>query len=323
MKLARVYSFLKRDLDIIEESLNEVFQAEHPILHAASTELLKAGGKRIRPVFVILSGQLGRYQPDRVKTVAVSLELIHMATLVHDDVIDDASLRRGQPTIRELYGNRVAMYTGDYILARALEEITQIEDTPVHQLLSRTIVEVCVGEIEQIKDKYNWDQGLRDYLRRIKRKTALLIATSCQLGALVSDLTEAQANNLYKYGYYIGMSYQIIDDILDFTSTEKELGKPSGSDLLQGNITLPVLYAMKDKKFASVLKSAIQANDTLDEEQLGKILYALKNTDAIEQSYQLSELYLQKALKALEELPEGRAKHTLENIAKYIGKRRS
>ncbi|NAP01327.1 heptaprenyl diphosphate synthase, partial [Halomonas sp. MG34] len=250
-------------------------------------------------------------------------ELIHMATLVHDDVIDDASLRRGQPTIRELYGNRVAMYTGDYILARALEEITQIEDTPVHQLLSRTIVEVCVGEIEQIKDKYNWDQGLRDYLRRIKRKTALLIATSCQLGALVSDLTEAQANNLYKYGYYIGMSYQIIDDILDFTSTEKELGKPSGSDLLQGNITLPVLYAMKDKKFASVLKSAIQANDTLDEEQLGNILYALKNTDAIEQSYQLSELYLQKALKALEELPEGRAKHTLENIAKYIGKRRS
>ncbi len=323
MKLARIYSFLKRDLDIIEESLNEVFQAEHPILHAASTELLKAGGKRIRPVFVILSGQLGRYQPDRVKTVAVSLELIHMATLVHDDVIDDASLRRGQPTIRELYGNRVAMYTGDYILARALEEITQIEDTPVHQLLSRTIVEVCVGEIEQIKDKYNWDQGLRDYLRRIKRKTALLIATSCQLGALVSDLTEAQANNLYKYGYYIGMSYQIIDDILDFTSTEKELGKPSGSDLLQGNITLPVLYAMKNKKFASVLKSAIQANDTLDEEQLGTILYALKNTDAIEQSYQLSELYLQKALKALEELPEGRAKHTLENIAKYIGKRRS
>ncbi|AVQ99234.1 heptaprenyl diphosphate synthase component II [Oceanobacillus iheyensis] len=323
MKLARIYSFLKRDLDIIEESLNEVFQAEHPILHAASTELLKAGGKRIRPVFVILSGQLGRYQPDRVKTVAVSLELIHMATLVHDDVIDDASLRRGQPTIRELYGNRVAMYTGDYILARALEEITQIEDTPVHQLLSRTIVEVCVGEIEQIKDKYNWDQGLRDYLRRIKRKTALLIATSCQLGALVSDLTEAQANKLYKYGYYIGMSYQIIDDILDFTSTEKELGKPSGSDLLQGNITLPVLYAMKDKKFASVLKSAIQANDTLDEEQLGNILYALKNTDAIEQSYQLSELYLQKALKALEELPEGRAKHTLENIAKYIGKRRS
>lgn len=323
MKLARIYSFLKRDLDIIEESLNEVFQAEHPILHAASTELLKAGGKRIRPVFVILSGQLGRYQPDRVKTVAVSLELIHMATLVHDDVIDDASLRRGQPTIRELYGNRVAMYTGDYILARALEEITQIEDAPVHQLLSRTIVEVCVGEIEQIKDKYNWDQGLRDYLRRIKRKTALLIATSCQLGALVSDLTEAQANNLYKYGYYIGMSYQIIDDILDFTSTEKELGKPSGSDLLQGNITLPVLYAMKDKKFASVLKSAIQANDTLDEEQLGTILYALKNTDAIEQSYQLSELYLQKALKALEELPEGRAKHTLENIAKYIGKRRS
>ncbi|WP_042223589.1 heptaprenyl diphosphate synthase component II [Oceanobacillus manasiensis] len=323
MKLARIYSFLKKDLDIIEDSLNKVFQAEHPVLHDASTELLKAGGKRIRPVFVILSGQLGQYQLERVKTVAVSLELIHMATLVHDDVIDDASLRRGQPTIRELYGNRVAMYTGDYILARALEEITQIKDPSVHQLLSRTIVEVCVGEIEQIKDKYNWEQGLRDYLRRIKRKTALLIATSCQLGAIVSGLSRAEANNLYKYGYYIGMSYQIIDDILDFTSNEKELGKPSGSDLLQGNITLPVLYAMKNEAFYNTINTAKHSKGAIHKEQIGEIISALKNTDAIEQSYRLSELYLQKALRSLENLPEGRAKHTLQEIAKYIGKRRS
>ncbi|MFD2630688.1 heptaprenyl diphosphate synthase component II [Oceanobacillus kapialis] len=323
MKLARIYSFLKKDLDIIEESLNKVFQTEHPILHDASTKLLRAGGKRIRPVFVILAGQLGDYHAERVKTVAVSLELIHMATLVHDDVIDDASLRRGQPTIRELYGNRVAMYTGDYILARALEEITQIQDPTIHQHLSRTIVEVCIGEIEQIKDKYNWDQGLRDYLRRIKRKTALLIATSCQLGGLASGLTEAEANKLFKYGYNIGMSYQIIDDILDFTSTEKELGKPSGSDLLQGNITLPILFAMQRADFYHLINKAQKNNIQLDEKQLGDILHALKATDAIERSYQLSELYLQKALQALEDLPEGRAKLTLQNIARYIGKRRS
>src|SRR5699024_2922612 len=146
--------------------------------------------------------------------------------------------RRGKPTIRKLYDNRVAMYAGDYILARSLEEITLLEKPKAHRVLSDTIVEVCIGEIEQIKDKYNWNQHLRNYLRRIKRKTALLIATSCQLGAIAADVPETTAKKLYKYGYYIGMSYQIIDDILDFTSSAKELGKPVGNDMLQGNMTL-------------------------------------------------------------------------------------
>src|SRR5690625_928897 len=222
MKLAKTYGYLKKDLDIIENSINEVIQAEHAVLRKASTALLQAGGKRIRPVFVLLSGQIGTLDMDRIKTVAVSLELIHMATLVHDDVIDDADLRRGKPTIRQLYGNRVAMYTGDYILARALEKITTIPEARVHRILSRAIVQVCIGEIEQIKDKYNWNQNLRDYLRRIKRKTALLIATSCKLGAIVSEVSDNDAHRLYLYGYYIGMSYQIIDDILDFTSSPKD-----------------------------------------------------------------------------------------------------
>src|SRR5690625_6794144 len=173
MKIAKTYAYLKKDLNIIEDALNKVIQAEHPVLRKASTQLLRAGGKRIRPVFVILAGQLGEYDINRIKTVAVSLELIHMATLVHDDVIDEAELRRGEPTIKHLHGNRVAMYTGDYMLARGLETITTLNEPGIHQLLAKTLVKVGVGEIEQIKDKYNWDQNLRDYLRRIRRKTAL------------------------------------------------------------------------------------------------------------------------------------------------------
>ncbi|GAB3066028.1 heptaprenyl diphosphate synthase component II [Virgibacillus ainsalahensis] len=323
MKIAKTYGYLKKDLDVIEESLNEVIQAEHPVLSEASTELLQAGGKRIRPVFVMLSGQFGDYDIDRINTVAVSLELIHMATLVHDDVVDNAELRRGKPTIKHQYGNRVAMYTGDYILARALEEITTIKQANAHHLLAKTIVEVCVGEIEQIKDKYNWNQQLRNYLRRIKRKTALLIATSCKLGAIVSGVPENQAKKLYQYGYFIGMSYQIIDDILDFTSTANELGKPVGNDLLQGNITLPVLYAMKNEHFEALLKNTFEKSDTVMDSDMAALLTSLKNTNAIEQSYRLSDLYLQKALYALDGLPDNRAKQTLQNIARYIGKRRS
>ena len=323
MILAKTYKYLKKDLDIIETSLNQAIQAEHPILRKASTQLLKAGGKRIRPVFVLLSGQMGNYDINSFKTVAVSLELIHMATLVHDDVVDNSELRRGESTVKHLYGNRVAMYTGDYILARALESITALEDPKIHRLLSKTLVEVCVGEIEQIKFKYCWDQQLRDYLRRIKRKTALLIATSCKLGAIAGGTSEKEATILYQYGYYIGMSYQILDDILDFTSTKKELGKPTASDLLQGNVTLPVLFAMRDESFNHLLRETFVNPESVIESDFDELLSMLKKTNAIEESYNLSERYLNKALEALDKLPNHKSKQMLQGIAGSIGSRRS
>lgn len=323
MRLAKTYGFLNKDLGIIETALNDTIQAKHPILRNASTQLLEAGGKRIRPVFVLLSGRFGDYDLEQLKTVAVSLELIHMATLVHDDVVDDSKLRRGKPTVKQLYGNRVAMYTGDYILARALESITEIQDPRIHQLLSKTLVEVCVGEIEQIKYKYNWDQQLRDYLRRIKRKTALLIATSCKLGAIAGHASNKDAQRLYQYGYYIGMSYQIIDDILDFTASVKELGKPTASDLLQGNITLPVLFAMTDEKFNTRLRKTFAHPHAVSERDLNELITMLMSTDAIEKSYEISDRYLDKALKVLDKLPNQKEKKTLQGIAGSIGNRRS
>lgn len=322
MKLANIYGFLRKDLNNIENALNDVIQAEHPVLREASTQLLNAGGKRIRPVFVLLSARFGDYKNDDVKTVAVALELIHMATLVHDDVVDDSELRRGKPTVKHLYGDRVAMYTGDYILARGLETITSIENPEVHKVLSKTLIEVVEGEIAQIKDRYVLDQEIWNYLRRIKRKTALLIATSCKLGAISAGLNKYEANKLYEYGYYIGMSFQIIDDILDFTATEKELGKPTGSDLEQGHITLPVFYAMKDPVFKDKVENLFEDKDNINQIQLSETIDYLKQTDAIENSYELSNRYLNKALNALESLPENKVKRTLEVIAQVIGKRK-
>ncbi|MFC4557387.1 heptaprenyl diphosphate synthase component II [Virgibacillus kekensis] len=323
MKLTKTYGYLKKELDIIEHALNNAIQADHDVLRQASTQLLRAGGKRIRPVFVLLSGQFGNSDVNRIKTVAVSLELIHMASLVHDDVIDNAELRRGKPTIKKLYGNRVAMYTGDYILARALENITTIDKPSAHRVLSRTMVQVAKGEIEQIRDKYNWNQNLRNYLRRIKRKTALLIATSCKLGAIAADVPNDEAEKLFKYGYYIGMSYQIIDDILDFTSSETVLGKPAGNDLLQGNVTLPVLIAMQDESFRKLLEETFKDPEKVSESEMAQLLGELKKTGAIAESYRISDLYLEKALNSLNSLPNQKAKQTLQTIAKYIGKRRS
>jgi heptaprenyl diphosphate synthase len=319
MKLKMMYSFLNSDINMIEKELEGTIQTESLLLRQASLHILQAGGKRLRPVFVLLGGKFGNYDINVIKNVAVALELIHMASLVHDDVIDDAELRRGKPTIKSKWDNKIAMYTGDYIFALAIERMTEIENPVAHKILSNAIVEVCLGEIEQIKDKYRFDQDIKDYLLRIKRKTALLIAVSCQLGAVAAGVEERFHKKLFRFGYFVGMSFQIIDDVLDFTATEKELGKPAGSDLVQGNITLPVLFAMEDEN----VKRKIQGvHENMDNSELVAIIQLIKDSDAINRSLNISDRYLEKALQVLKELPENRAKKTFMDIAKYIGRRK-
>ncbi|WP_203332777.1 heptaprenyl diphosphate synthase component II [Planococcus beigongshangi] len=320
VKLKLLYSDLRPELDKIEKELEVAVGSNSLLLNEASLHLLQAGGKRIRPVFVLLAGKFGNYNVDVMKQVAVPLELIHMASLVHDDVIDDSEMRRGQATVKAQWNNSVAMYTGDFILARALEYITVIKDSEIHKILSKTMIEVCRGEIIQIEDKYKLDQSIRDYLRRIKRKTALLISSSCELGATVSGTDAETAARLRRFGYFIGMSFQITDDILDFTSTDEELGKPAGSDFIQGNITIPVLFARKDPKIYSKLKEAL-GKDLSDEERR-EIVRMIRDSNAMQEAKLLSDRYLEKALEELSHLPKGPANKTMRKIALFIGKRK-
>ncbi|MFC6038520.1 heptaprenyl diphosphate synthase component II [Paenisporosarcina macmurdoensis] len=320
MKLKMLYSDMRSDLDLIEKELEIAVNSSSDLLNEASLHLLQAGGKRIRPVFVLLAAKFGRYQIDQIMNVAVPLELIHMASLVHDDVIDDSEMRRGQLTVKAQWNNRVAMYTGDFIFARALEYITNIKSPQAHRILSYTMVEICVGEIIQIEDKSKLDQRLQDYFRRIKRKTALLISSSCQLGAVVSGADEKTVTHLKRFGYYVGMSFQIIDDILDFTSTDKELGKPAGSDLIQGNITLPILFLKDSPDFRPALEHAISGNMT--EIERVALVKRIRESDAIAKSKAISNRYLQKALIELDALPSSPAKKSLREIALYMGKRK-
>lgn len=319
MKLKMMYSFLNSDINIIEKKLEETIQTESLLLKQASMHTLQAGGKRIRPVFVLLAGKFGNYDINVIKNVAVALELIHMGSLVHDDVIDDADVRRGQPTVKSKWDSQIAMYTGDFVFALALELMTNIQNPLAHKILANAMVEVTVGEIQQIKDKYRYNQNIRDYLRRIKRKTALLIAVSCQLGAIAANVEESIHKKLFQFGYYVGMSFQIIDDILDFTATEKELGKPAGSDLLQGNITAPVLFAMENKE---IRKKIEQVHENIAPFEMAGIISLIKQSGAIEKSVNLSDQYLKKAMKVVEDLPQIKAKKALHDIAKFIGRRK-
>jgi heptaprenyl diphosphate synthase len=322
MKIMQLYAAMKSDVQVIEDEMARSVASELSLLSETSLHLLKAGGKRIRPVFVLLSGKFGNYSLETLKKVAVPLELIHMATLVHDDVIDDADTRRGQLTVKSKWDNRIAMYTGDYIYAKALTVITELNNPKIHQILSGAMVQMCIGEMEQIRDFFNVEQSVRTYIRRIRRKTALLIAISCQLGALATNAPARICDAMYRFGYNVGMAFQITDDLLDLCGTEKAIGKPPGSDLRQGNITLPVLYALQDEtirgalldEIASIRRSEVQTDSS-------PAVRLVRSSRGINAAEQLADRYIAKALKALEGLPDVAAKKNLAEIARFVAHR--
>ncbi|WP_153732217.1 polyprenyl synthetase family protein [Sporosarcina obsidiansis] len=320
IKLMSLYTDFRKDVSYIEKELERSVQSSSPIVRQASLHLLKAGGKRIRPIFVILAAQFGHYSLENASKVAVSLELIHMASLVHDDVIDDSNMRRGLETVKAKWNNRVAMYAGDFIFSRALTSIGSIEKEAVHRILAETMLEICKGEIIQIDFQRQTNQNLRDYLQRIKRKTALLLASSCELGALSADADSETVRKLKRYGYFTGMAFQIVDDILDITSTDAELGKPAGSDLLNGHITLPILYIKENVEFQPYMERAF-TGDMVESERQSMLRY-IRQSGAIEKAQHVSDLYLAKALKELESLPNGKSKKALVQIADFIGQRK-
>lgn len=322
MKLIDIYTRKKKDMVFIEKALIDSVHTDHPWLRETASHLIKAGGKRIRPVFVLIAAEFGDYHIEQLKHIAVPLELIHMATLVHDDVIDDADLRRGQLTVRAKWDNRIAMYTGDYLFAKALSMITEIKHTQVHHIVSKAIVQMSIGEMEQIRFFFRTDQSIHDYLLRIRRKTALLIAISCQLGAMVSRTSPQMANSIYSYGYNVGMAFQIRDDILDLCGTEKEIGKPPGSDIRQGNITLPMIYALQNTNKQTQLLQEIARIQSLDgQTDVSKFIQMIVHSGGIEQADALAMRYIQKAIAALDTLPNQQSKQDFLDLALFLGKR--
>lgn len=315
----KLYFFAKKDLQNTERVLEKVLISENLVLNHAIQELLKAGGKRIRPLLVLICGYFSQKVPKNLSEVAATLEMIHMSSLVHDDVIDAAPVRRGVPTVYAQYGTKTSMYCGDFIFGRAIMLLSSIRNIHLDCILAKTIKAVCLGEIDQIRDKYDFDQSFRTYLRRIKRKTALLLSASCEMGACAAGASADIVWHVKMFGYYLGMSYQIIDDILDFTGDERTIGKPAGDDLRQGNITLPVLYALK---YCPELSEEIcSVSEDMPKAKLQPILEKICKSGGIEYAYQVSDSYYKLARAQWEFLPDGSAKDALWFIAQKIRKR--
>ncbi len=319
MIVADLYANLEADLAYVEEQLRIQLRSKESVLEDAAVHLLNAGGKRLRPVFVLLAGTFGQYDRERLAHVAVGLELIHMATLVHDDVIDNADTRRGMPTVKARFDNRTAMYTGDFIFARALSALSNIEDPRVHRTLATAIERMCLGEIEQIRDLFSLEQSIRTYLLRIRRKTALLMEMSCALGALAAGAPAHIVSAVRRYGYYTGMAFQITDDVLDFTSTEERLGKPVGSDLRQGNLTAPVLFALRSAGPGHGLRELIARRGSFGD--MRQAVQMVSHSSGIKDAMDLADRYLVKAHEGLACLPPTPTRTSLAALATFVGKR--
>lgn len=242
------YPVVLSDLARVEDALRASVVAEDPFLTEVASHLIVAGGKRVRPAFAITSAATGttRMSPatEGVIMGAVSVELVHLGSLYHDDVMDDATTRRTVPSVNARWGNLRAILAGDFLLARA-SEIAASLGTEVAGLLAATIGRLCEGQILELQHAFDLQRSEESYLRSIDGKTASLLATACRIGGIVAELPREQIDALTTFGRGFGMAFQIVDDLLDVTSTDEELGKPAGHDLIEGTYTLPVIRILR------------------------------------------------------------------------------
>ncbi len=307
-------------LDQVEQALEKSVHAEASgMLTETSSYLIAAGGKRFRAMLVLLAGYFGDPADPRLVPGSVSIELVHLATLYHDDVIDEADARRGAPSANVRWDNTVAILTGDFLFARASEISTDL-GTDVCRLLARTIAVLCDGQIREVDSSAKVEQEVSNYLEIIRRKTASLIATSCRLGGMLSDAAPEAVEVLDEFGDALGMAYQLSDDIMDITSSQMELGKEPGQDLREGVYTLPVLHALAHDEHREEL-SRILSHGSPDGEMLDRALEIVRSGGSVDVSRSAVTDAVRRATRLAERLPEGPARHALIQLAKFLAAR--
>lgn len=304
----------------VENLMRSQADYHHPDLKAAIDHLLASGGKRIRPTLTLLVGQMLGGEQDRLITLAAAVELLHTATLVHDDLIDGSLLRRGIPTINAQWSPGATVLTGDFMFARAANLASDTNSIPVMSLFSKTLATIVNGEIIQLFSS-RCKISREEYLRRIYAKTASLFEASAGCAALISTTDLQLTENVRLYGYDIGMAFQIVDDVFDFTADPTSLGKPVGSDLRQGLITLPAIYYLEEYPGDDDAQNLINGDCFLAIDKLNRLVEKIRSSSAVERSLSDAAKYIDSALDRLQQMPAGAARSHLEDLTKYITQR--
>jgi geranylgeranyl pyrophosphate synthase len=323
-ELSANVSFLtpvQEDIKAVEKLMQSQADGHHSDLKAALDILLAAGGKRIRPSVILLTGHMLGANQDQLITLAAAIELLHTATLVHDDLIDNSLLRRGVPTLNSKWSPAATVLTGDFLFARAAKLASETDSVAVMKLFSKTLSTIVNGEITQLFNS-RCIVSRENYHQRIYAKTASLFETSTWSAALISSANSNDVEKMRRYGYNIGVAFQIVDDIFDFIGNPSAIGKPIGNDLRQGLITLPVLNYIERHRDDPDALYLMENNCPQDEDQLQRLTQSIIHSSAIDQSFQEANQFVQQAIENVKDFPESLQRDSLISLAHYITERR-
>ena len=310
------------DLLRVEEQLVQLLEKRGGVLKGPAEMMFRGGGKRLRPALVLLSSRLFGVQPESAISIAAAVEMVHGASLIHDDVIDDADLRRGQPTIKAVSGNRIAVLLGDLLLCQALLAVAELDRVVLVQVVSQAVADMTAGQILELRCQGNVETQVDQYLRMIHGKTAALMEAGCRLGALLNHAEPAQVEACARFGVNLGMAFQISDDVLDIWGSPDKLGKPTGNDLRERKYTLPFLHAFQQSlKAQRNMVRQLLNREKLEAGAMQALVQWMDQNHSREHSLQLAQDYVDQAREALLQTPQGATRTTLEELLEYVMKR--
>jgi octaprenyl-diphosphate synthase len=321
MDLRQIYNSIKGKIDQVENLLHREYSSELPILKEMAGHVISSGGKRIRPALLCLAARALGYVGDKDVEYGAVFELVHTATLVHDDIIDNADVRRGKRVLHHKYGTTMSILFGDHLYNKAMEIAIREDDFRVVRLLNKATEKMIGGEILQYHRNFTLNQNLDDYIDLIQRKTAWIFAGCSQTAAIITNAGETLEKNLFDYGMNLGMAFQIIDDYFDYSSSEKKLGKPVGSDLLEGKITYPVFLMFEEKpELKKLIKQGFKEQH-FDSQFISELVEEMNEIGVLEKTKDVARQYAGMAVKSLEKLPENKSREALEELPLFVVER--
>ena len=315
MELSKIYESIQEDLAKVKDNLRSIIKVDFPWLSEQLGYVVRGGGKGLRPALTLLAGKFYDYNLKYLLPMAASVELMLTATLVHDDAIDKSVARRGKPTIYKMWGEEPAVLLGDYLFAKAGEFVSDTQSPRAIKLFSQTLATISSGELSQFFGAFKLEQTRQHYFQRISNKTASLFSLATESGAILSGAPEKSVTALKEYGYNLGIAFQIVDDILDFIGTEEELGKPVGSDLTQGTLTLPSMLLLERYPENNPVKNLFNHKD---KESIEQAIELIRNSSVVEECYAVASEYCAKASQNLHLLPENTSRQALSALADYV-----
>ncbi len=316
MQIDSIKALVAEDMKAVDAEIQQRLSSEVVLVNQLSHYIVNSGGKRLRPLLSLMASNAYGYEGKLHYTLAAIIEFIHTATLLHDDVVDESNMRRGRETANALFGNAASVLVGDFLYSRAFEMMVDLDSMKVMQILAETTNVIAEGEVMQLMNCHDADTTERRYLDVIHAKTAKLFEAATRLGAVLCNRSETEERAMASYGMHLGTAFQLIDDVLDYSSSSEEMGKNVGDDLAEGKPTLPLIYAMRNgtTEQSDIVRKAIEQGGL---EYLDEVMVAIKETGAIEYTEQTARQEAELAIQQLEHLPESDYKKAMTGLARY------